>query len=156
MRRRLVACVAIAVTAITLLAGCVSGKPMPVPAESSSASPSATSQAAPNPVLKAGGSAAQNRAYFDFTMTAYLHSTTAADGKAMVNWLVSAGFTQSDMEVTPDKTSVGLSADTIIVSVRIASACLIGQINSTGYHSELANTLSTGRCLVGTTRTIDW
>jgi hypothetical protein len=42
--------------------------------------------------------------------------------------------------------------------VNVADECLIGQNGpaSDGFHSVVAPLLSTGLCLVGTTRPIDW
>ncbi|MEP6478509.1 MAG: hypothetical protein ABJB03_03895 [Rhodoglobus sp.] len=158
MAKGLVGVLAIGVSAVALLTGCGPSKPMPTP----SASPSPTPTASPTPVapptFKPDGTAAQNRKYFDYSMKKYsdVAVLTKADGQSMVDWLVNAGFAKADMEVTPDETSVGLDADAIIVSVRIGDGCLIGQINSSGYHSELGHTLGTGKCLVGQTRPIDW
>ena len=60
--------------------------------------------------------------------------------------------------MTYDRTQADLAADTIQFSTRIAGECLIGQIGpaSDGFHSVVAPILSTGLCLVGATRQIDW
>ena len=58
--------------------------------------------------------------------------------------------------LTPDTTAVGLEADNIQFSVRMNNTCLVGQSGNVGYHSLAAPILSTGTCLVGNTRAIDW
>lgn len=60
------------------------------------------------------------------------------------------------MELTPDRTTVNLAADNVSFSIRFGTTCLIGQYGNTGYASTVQKLLSTSRCLVGTTRTIDW
>jgi hypothetical protein len=62
------------------------------------------------------------------------------------------------MEVTFDATAADLAADSIQFAVRFKGECLIGQAGpaSGGYHSVIAAQLATGRCLVGSTRQIDW
>jgi hypothetical protein len=60
------------------------------------------------------------------------------------------------MEVTPDRTAINGAADNIQFSVRLNGSCLIGQYGNIGYASTTAQLLSTGRCLVGATRPIDW
>jgi hypothetical protein len=60
------------------------------------------------------------------------------------------------MELTPDRTAADLAADNIQFSVRIGDECLLGQFGNTGYVSAVGDVLSTGRCLVGKTRPIDW
>lgn len=157
MPKRLGAVLAIGLVAVALLAGCVPSKPMPTPTTSPSATPSATPTPVAPPTLKPDGTAAQNRKYFDFVNLNYTSTHSyPSPGRDLIDNLVAAGFLKESMELTPDETSVGLTADTIIFSVRIADGCLIGQFSSAGYHSELGHTLGTGKCLVGQTRPIDW
>jgi hypothetical protein len=83
-------------------------------------------------------------------------ATPAAKGKAIVNHFVAAGFTKRDMEITNDKTAVGLDADNIEFSVRINGSCIIGQSGNTSFQSFATSLLANGHCLVGKTRTINW
>lgn len=144
---------AIAVATVLLVSACSQTPPAPSPTPT--VSPTETAPAAP--ALVPGGTAAENRPFFDAVNTATLAANSAADGRAFIDGLVAAGFTKTDMEVTPDTTSIDLAADSIQFSVRIGDHCLIGQNGANmGYHSELASVLDTGRCLIGTTRPIDW
>ncbi len=143
-----------AVAAVLLLTGCTGGgAPEPSPS-SSSPSPEETSQ--PDPVLDPTGTAEQNLDYFDFVNGRLLADNADPDGRALIDNLVVAGFDKAAMEVTPDRTAVDLDADNVQFAVRFAEACLVGQVGNTGYVSSVAPLLGTGKCLVGTTRPIDW
>jgi hypothetical protein len=110
----------------------------------------------PEPTLDPDGSAEQNRAYFDLVNQRLLEEQQAPDGRRFIDNLIAAGFAREAMEVTPDRTAVGLAADNIQFSVRMGDQCLLGQFGNTGYVIDVAEVLSTGRCLVGDTRPIDW
>ncbi|MDR6970317.1 DUF6993 domain-containing protein [Leifsonia shinshuensis] len=144
------------------LAGCA-GAPAP------SASPAAsTAVAVPSPAptasapaaiaLVPGGTAEQNLPYFDQVNHATLAANPNAQGRDFIDALVAAGFQKSDMQVTVDTTTIGLKANSIQFSVRMGDTCLIGQngADAGGYWSEVVPVLSTGTCLVGQTRAIDW
>ncbi|WP_241982315.1 DUF6993 domain-containing protein [Cryobacterium ruanii] len=133
------------------------------PATSASASsgsatpePSATPDA--GPTLLPTGTAADNLVYFNFLAAAVTKANPAADGRAYIDALVAGGFDRTAMEVTFDRTQTDLAADAVQFSVRFTGECLIGQIGpaSDGFHSVVAPILSTGLCLVGSTRQIDW
>jgi hypothetical protein len=147
--------VAAAVAAIALTTAACSDGEVP---DSVPSAPAATSTAAAKPArLHPGGTAAQNRAFFDQTNKSLVAKTPMPGGKAVVDNLVGAGFDVKHMEVSPDKTSIGLDAEAIYFSVRFGKQCLIGQISSVfGYRSLRADALDSGTCLIGTTRTIDW
>ena len=51
-----------------------------------------------------------------------------------------------------------IAADSVQWSVRFNGECLIGQFGpaSGGYHSIVTPILTTGSCLIGTTRPINW
>ncbi|HEU0206743.1 MAG TPA: hypothetical protein VFQ74_08645 [Pseudolysinimonas sp.] len=136
---------------IIALAGCV---PTPTPTRTPAPKPSASSPA--TPTLDLQGSAAENLAYFDYVNQKFIAEGGDLSGRPFIDNLVKAGFPKADMEVTPDRTSVNLAADNISFSVRLGTTCLIGQYGNTGYSSTALKLLSTGRCLVGTTRKIDW
>jgi hypothetical protein len=152
--RRTVVTVAACMFVTVALAGCMSGPTAPVPTYTPVGSPSATSQPT-NPVLLPDGTAAENKAYFDFINESFYANHGKSNGKSIVNNLVAAGFTKQAMEVTFDNTQV-TAADSIIVSVRMQGECLIGQFGSSRYSSDVGAMLSTGSCLIGKTRPITW
>ena len=120
---------------------------MPVPTASPSASPSAPAPDSAEGLL----------ATFDSVNTVTI---SAADGhpggRDFVDGLVAAGFDRAAMQLTPDKTAIGLDADSVQFSVQIDDECLIGQFGSTGYHSVILPTIDALGCLIGKTRPIDW
>lgn len=79
-------------------------------------------------------------------------ATTNPKGRDFIAALVEAGFDDDAMELTPDKTAIGLDVSAVEYSVRVADTCLIGQWGpDMGYHSEVVAPLATGLCLVGAT-----
>ncbi|SEN68024.1 DUF6993 domain-containing protein [Cryobacterium luteum] len=130
------------------------------PASSGSAEPepepSATSDSSPR--LLPTGTAAENLVYFNFVAAGVIKANPAAGGRDYIDALAAGGFDRAAMEVTFDRTQADLAADAVQFSVRFAGECLIGQIGpaSNGFHSVVAPILSTGLCLVGATRQIDW
>ncbi len=149
--------VPLAAALVGLLAGCASTSPtVPTPGPTRSAAPSPTSSAIPT--YDAKGTAEQNLGYFDTVGKALFASNPAAQtqGEVIVNWFVDHGFDKSAMEVTPDKTSIGLAAWNIEFSVKMKNSCLIGQAGNVGFQSYAGPVLATGKCLIGQTRTIDW
>ena len=139
----------IAALALTL-AGCAEPAPTPMPLPSSS--PSASASAAPDT------SAAGQLPLFDLTNNATISLADGSNpgGRAFIDSLVAAGFDKTAMQLTPDKTAINLDADNIQFSVLIGADCLVGQYGNVGYQSAVLPVLSTGKCLVGTTRAIDW
>jgi len=123
-----------------------------------SATPEPSATPVPEPTLVPSGTAAENLVYFNFLAAAVTKATPTAGGRAYIDALVAGGFDRTAMEVSFDRTQADLAADAIVFSVRIADECLIGQIGpaSDGFHSQVAPVLSTGLCLVGSTRQIDW
>lgn len=149
-----------ALIVVGALAGCT---PAPGPAPSGAPSVSSSSvqpsaPAAPAPVLVPGGTAEQNKAFFDATNAAVVTADSGAGGRAFIDALVTAGFDKAAMEVTSDTTSIGLDADSVQFAVKVGEDCLVGQYGpkSGGYHGIIAKPIATGRCLVGQTVTIDW
>ena len=131
--------------------------PAEPPANDSQPTKSASATPAPDPTLLPDGTAAENLVYFNFLAAGVTKANPAADGRAYIDALVAGGFDRATLEVTFDRTQADLAADSIQFSVRIADECLIGQIGpaSDGFHSVVAPILSTGLCLVGSTRQID-
>lgn len=154
---RAVTAVVVAGLAIAALAGCVQmGVPTPIPTYTPS--PAATGSPTPDagPVLRPGDTAAANKQFFDAVNAAFYAARGKSDGKSIIDNLVVSGFRKQDMEVTPDQTSIGEPADSIVFSIRVKGECLVGQFGGAGYRGIVGPILSTGSCLVGNTRPIDW
>lgn len=167
---RIAAAATVAGTLALLLSGCVGGaagspntlKPAP-PATATAApsgEPSATSTptASADPTYVIGGTAEQNRPIFDLTNQRYFTQAgnVIPEGRGVIDNLVSAGFDKAKMQITPDRTAIDLPVDSLVFSVLEGKQCLIGQFSAVGYSTIIAPKLSTGECLVGLTRTIDW
>ena len=155
LRRRVAAVTLSAALGFGLVA-CTSPAPTPETGTPTATTP-AESPGLP-PVLAPELSASENLPYFNLIAGQVLAADPAAGGAAFIDALTAAGFDKTQMEVTFDKTSVDLDADSIQFSVRFNGECLIGQTGpaSDGYHSTIAPILGTGTCLVGATRPIDW
>jgi hypothetical protein len=149
-------------TLAAVLSGCTSSgtaEPAPAATRSAEAGPAPTAASAtptPEPTLDPEGGAQRNLGYFDAVNERLLAEQETPDGRAFIDNLIAAGFDRDAMEVTPDRTAVDLAADNIQFSVRMGEECLLGQFGNTGYVSAIGDVLSTGKCLVGRTRPIDW
>lgn len=147
-----------AVVALTL-AGCVLAAPSGVAGgDPTSSTPDPTGTGSPSgpPTYNAKGNAAANLAYFKLVGGKKIGPHPSITGKTIVKDLVAAGFDKKAMEITPDKTSIGLTAWNIEFSVKMNKTCLIGQAGNVGFNAFAAPLLASGKCLVGTTRKIDW
>jgi hypothetical protein len=136
-----------------VLAGCadIMAEPTPTP------TPTPTATAGPPPVYLPDGDAQDNKAFFDWVLLPVANAKHKNPSTAMVNALVSAGFSKRQMQVTPPLTRTQLEADSVIVSVEIKRSCLIGQRTNDGeYFSTIETALKTGGCLIGSTLEIDW
>ncbi|MCU1417967.1 MAG: hypothetical protein JWP32_2141 [Schumannella sp.] len=143
------------------LAGCAPGAPAPVPTDEPSASAGADgSTPAPTPSappeLDLQGTATDNLAYFNQVNLTYIRSGAPTDGRSLIDNLVDAGFPKQAMEVTPDRTTVNAQADQVQFSVRLNGTCLIGQFGGGDYNGTAQPLLASNKCLIGTTRPIDW
>jgi hypothetical protein len=154
--RRVVGAAAVAIAVASVLAGCVNA-PMPVPTIVPTPTGSSTADANTPalPILRPGDSAAANQQFFDYVNSTWYAKHGMSDGKSIIDNLVAAGFRKQDMEVTPDNTAYQ-AADSIIFSVRVKGQCLVGQVSALGYKGIIGPLLSTNKCLIGTTRPIDW
>jgi hypothetical protein len=145
----------VALASAVLLAGCTPAPAAsPAPARTASTAPSPTPTA--SPTIDLDGNASENLPYFDAVNKALIAKGGTLDGRAFIDNLVAAGYPKNAMEVTPDKTSVNLDADNIEFSVLLGRTCLIGEYGNIGYASTAQKVFSTGRCLAGKTRKIDW
>jgi hypothetical protein len=126
----------------------------------------ATSTAAAVPTGTPEGTAAatvppaaaqQALARFDATNLRTVRRVKSPGGRAFIDGLVDAGFRRADMQVTADRTTIGLAVPSVQFSVLVGGVCLIGQDGpeSGGYRSVIAAPVD-GRCLIGATRPIDW
>jgi hypothetical protein len=147
-----------AAAALTLvLTACgPSGEPTPSP----SATPDAVATEQPSgPVLAPEGSAADNLPLFTAVTAQVWASDQRGAGRAYIDALIAAGFDREAMQVTQDATTVGNAVESMQFSVRWGDTeCLVGQVGpSTGEPvTTVMPQLAEGRCLVGTTRPIDW
>jgi hypothetical protein len=129
---RIAAAAMIAGFAVTSLAACTQPSPKPT---HTTASPTATATGsatpAPDPTFAPKGSAADNRAFFDFVNDRTVAANPQPVGRTFIDALVAAGFAKADMQVTADKTSINLTPGSIQFSVRMGKECLVGQFGST-------------------------
>lgn len=110
-------------------------------------------------VLLPEGTADENLPFFTQTAQSVWESEQRAEGRAYIDALTNAGFDKAAMQVTNDQSTVGNPAESLQFSVRWGdSSCLIGQVGpSTGQLvTQVMPQLAEGRCLIGTTRAIDW
>lgn len=114
--------------------------------------PSASASAAPD------DSAAGQKQRFDEVNAVTIAAAGGGNpgGRAFIDGLVAAGFDKAAMQVTPDTTAISLDADNVQFSLLIGPDCLIGQYGNVGYQSAVLPVLSTGACLIGNTRPINW
>jgi hypothetical protein len=151
------AAIALAAGLVLVLAGCSAAKDDPTIATSNRVSMSAAPTSAP---ARSAGVASRAAAQLELAAFNRVNGRTvlrnhAADGSAFIDGLVTAGFRRGTMEVTEDRTTIGLRAPSVQFSVLWRGVCLIGQYGpeSGGYHAVATAPLA-GRCLVGKTRTI--
>lgn len=140
------------------LAACTSGPTAPV-RPSADASPSPSSTEPSGPVLAPDGTADENLPIFTSVSESIWTTEERGAGRAYIDALVAAGFDRAAMQVTQDQTTVGNPAESLQFSVAWGEdECLIGQVGpSTGeVVTAVMPQLAEGRCLVGTTRAIDW
>lgn len=144
-----------AVGVVLLLAACT---PQPEPSSSASSAP-APSAGPAEVVFLPDGTAAENLPIFEATAQAVWDSEQRGEGRAYIDALTAVGFDREAMQVTNDLSTVGHAAESLQFSVRWGDEdCLIGQVGpSTGeLVAQVMPQLAEGRCLIGTTRPIDW
>jgi hypothetical protein len=151
------AAVALAAGLALALSGCSAAKDDPTITASNRVSVSATP---PSASPRSAGVASPAAAVLELAEFNRVNRRTvlrnhAAGGSAFIDELVAAGFRREAMEVTEDRTTIGLAAPSVQFSVLWRGVCLIGQYGpqSGGYHAVAAAPVA-GRCLVGKTRPI--
>ncbi len=159
---------ALALVAALGLSGCTGEQPAPVVSESAgfaSPVPSApTGAATPVPATSAaptlvpGGTAQQNLPFFAQVVSTVWSGPDQVAGRAYIDALSAAGFDKGAMQVTPDQSTIGNAAESIEFSVRLGDDCLVGQVGpSIGDPvTAVLPGLTSGGCLIGQTRPIDW
>jgi hypothetical protein len=164
MARRLDIAAVRALAGAVLVAGLVGCTAPSVPDTAPTPSARPTATAAPTPMPSAGPtlrpdlSASENLAFFHAVNQGVVAANPDAGGREFVDALVAAGFDKTQMEVTADRTTVDLRADSVQFAVLFQGECLVGQYGpaSGGYHGAVRPALGSGGCLVGQTRPIDW
>ncbi|CAQ01656.1 DUF6993 domain-containing protein [Clavibacter sepedonicus] len=142
-----------------LLSACTqtSTAPEPTPAAvTATAAPGAAPASPTVAPVDPDGTAKGNLPAFEAAAGAVVAADADAQGRALVDALVAVGFPKDRMEVTADATPLGNAVDSILVAVHMPDACLIGQRARDGFSAHVEPALSSGRCLVGQTRMIDW
>ncbi len=156
IRSRLAA--AVLVTSVGL--GLVACAPSAEPAPTAPVTPEPTStEAVEAPAFHPDGTAEENLPIFAAVADQVWASDQRASGRAYIDALVEVGFDKSAMQVTDDLSTVGNAAESMQFSVRWGDdACLVGQVGpSTGEPVTMVmQQLAEGRCLIGSTRPIDW
>ncbi|MDJ0335559.1 hypothetical protein QMG83_10025 [Salinibacterium sp. G-O1] len=154
-----------AALALTLgLSACVGATPAPEVTKTPTATavpddnPTPTPAPPAEPVFVPGGTAEENKPIFDLANQNYFTQVGSVipEGRGVIDNLVSVGFDKAAMQITPDRTAINLPVDSLIFSVLLGEECLVGQYSASGYSTILAPKLTTGSCLIGRTRTIDW
>lgn len=106
------------------------------------------------------GTAEENLPYFVQILDAYAEGDSPIQGQPIVDAIVTAGYNKADMQVSHDFSRTNLVADSIFVSVRLGSTCLLGQFvtetREWAAYAEDAVGPSDDICLIGEMRVIDW
>ncbi|WP_439592575.1 DUF6993 domain-containing protein [Microbacterium sp.] len=104
------------------------------------------------------GSADDNLPFFAAVVSSVWATPEQTQGRAYIDALTAAGFDKAAMQVTNDVSTVGNAAESIQFSVQWGDDCLIGQVGpATGAPvTVVVPALTTGGCLIGETRPIDW
>lgn len=112
------------------------------------------------PVFVPDGGAEANTPVFLTTLTGVAEEAETIDGRMLVDTLTGVGFNRDNMQVSFDHSKTGLVADSLYVSVRFESECLIGQVDTASRDVYVTVTEAIGPdeslCLIGVTRSIDW
>lgn len=143
---------------VLLVTGCQSQElltPSPEPEPSVTLEGASVDQPTTPPEFIPGGSAEQNRPYVTWLLQQVGAGSSDLAGADAVAALEAGGLVRADMEVTADRTAIGLEADSISLSVRIAGECLIAQWSDEWIETHVAPILSSGTCLLGETVSLD-
>lgn len=142
--------------AALLLSAC---GPQSEPTPSPTAAETSAEPTPSGPTLVPEGTAEENLPLFSDVTAQVWASDQRGAGRAYIDALIAAGFDREAMQVTQDVSTVGNPAESLQFSVRWGETeCLVGQVGpSTGEPvTAVLPQLAEGRCLVGSTRPIDW
>lgn len=149
---------ALALVASFAVAGCqpIADDPSP----SSSVQDDQTVTVTPDPEFVPervpGGSARENQPHIDYVLSQAIDATRPdVAGLDLVKALVEAGYSQEDMELTPDASLIELPADSTALAVRFGEECVITQWASDWYTSAVEPVLASDTCLLGETVSLD-
>jgi len=158
LRTRCAPALAIAAVLALALGGCTARDVPTIDATAAAPSATATATRTAGPDRPATTTAAARElTRFDAVNRATVAATREPGGRAFIDALVAAGYRRADMQVTEDRTSVGRAVPSVQFSVLWRGRCLVGQHGDGAgrYRGVLADPVD-GRCLIGTTRSIDW
>jgi len=140
---------------VSLLAGC---QAVDIDESSSGPAPEATIPAPAEPevpVFVEGGSAEENLPYITWVLGQAGAGVGLFGSLDAVAALEEAGFERSAIEVTSDRTSLELAAESISVSVLVDGDCAIAQWSGDWLVSSVQPVLGSGTCLLGDTLSLD-
>ena len=147
-----------AVLGLGALSGCAVSAPVPTTAPPSSPPPTIDPgvEVVPTaaPQLRPGGTAEQNKLYWDAAIQDYSGRFGLGSTQTMIDQLANWGFDPAATEITYDSTAIGTGVDSIEVSVRFGDECLLATVRNGRYTTALMPVLGTGTCLVGETRPV--
>lgn len=146
----IVVALAIAVAVFTLARPGGAPAPSVAPAPRPSTTPSAPPPDAPLSVFDASAPLQKNVDLFNRTAARVAASGNPV-GADFTNALAAVGFDKSQMQITPDRTTINAVAPAIVFAVKVHGECLLGQYtpNSHEYDHQVVAPISTGSCLIG-------
>lgn len=141
------------VCAVSVLSGCYAGPSGGSQTTLEQGSSSSPTDGVTAPTLRPEGSAAESRELFDSANRGVIERRDAPARQDFVAGLVAAGFERDAIEATRDVTTLGNEAESVQIAVRWGDECLVAQYDPPdgGYTSTVADTLSSGHCLLGDT-----
>jgi len=102
------------------------------------------------------GSARENQPHIDYVLLQAIEATRPdVAGLDLVKLLVAAGYSQENMELTPDASLIELPADSTSLAIRFDGECVIAQWGSDWYASAVEPVLASDTCLLGETVSLD-
>lgn len=158
----------LAVLALLVLSGCApdapteptaSPPPAATPSPGETTAPAEPTEPAEPPVPEefiADGTAEDNAPVLQGVLERLVDQTGERPvGRSITSAAAQAGFDLALMELTADVTPLGLATDAITVAVRIQDECVVAELRGTDVTTIVTPVLSTDRCLVGATVSLD-
>lgn len=160
--RRASALIVAAAAIAAILAGCTSSPgPSGAPPSSAAPGPSGSAPAEPKPTEEPAptfdpdAEAEGNLPVVEGALAPLVQAGGIPAGRSVVDALTGAGIPLSALQVTRDRTAIGLPVDALLFSVRSGGSCVLGQFDGDGYTTTTAPALASGACLVGATASLD-